>query len=340
MRGVHMKKYVIKPGEKGIDALHLQEMSPRPLKAHEVSVRVHAASLNYRDLINVSRGVAQELIPLSDGAGVVEEVGKEVTRLKKGDRVLGLFFPLWQGGEIDAVKFSSARGGVPIDGMLAELVYGHEDSFVEFPPHLSFEEASTLPCAGLTAWNALIVHGKLKPGETVLILGTGGVGIFGLQLAKKLGARAIMLSSKEEKLQRAKEMGADVLINYEKNPNWENPVLENTSKIGVDLVLELGGIGTLARSMAAAKVNGRISMVGVLTGSDGQVNPLPIIRKSLSVKGIYVGSGDMQKEFHKALEANNIHPVIDRIFEFDQAKEAYAYMKTGQHFGKIVIRVV
>jgi NADPH:quinone reductase-like Zn-dependent oxidoreductase len=148
-----------------------------------------------------------------------------------------------------------------------------------------------------------------------------------------------MLSSKDEKLQKAKEMGADALINYEKNPNWENLVLENTSKIGADLVLELGGIGTLARSMAAARVNGRISMVGVLTGSDGQVNPLPIIRKSLSVKGIYVGSCDMQKEFHNALEANTIHPVIDRIFEFDQAKEAYEYMKSGQHFGKIVIRV-
>jgi NADPH:quinone reductase-like Zn-dependent oxidoreductase len=315
-------------------------MSSRPLKAHEVSVRVRAASLNYRDLINVSRGVAKELVPLSDGAGVVEEVGEDVTRLKKGDRVLGLFFPLWQGGELDAIKFSSARGGAPIDGMLAQVVYGREDSFVKFPEYLSHEEASTLPCAGLTAWNALIVHGRLKPGETVLILGTGGVGIFGLQLAKSFGARAIMLSSKDEKLQKAKEMGADVLINYEKNPNWENLVVESTSKIGADLVLELGGIGTLARSMGAARVNGRISMVGVLTGSDGQVNPLPIIRKSLSVKGIYVGSCDMQKEFHQALEANNIHPVIDRVFEFDQAKEAYKYMKSGQHFGKIVIRLV
>jgi NADPH:quinone reductase-like Zn-dependent oxidoreductase len=335
-----MKRYVIKPGEKGIEALSLEEMSSRPLKAHEVSVRVRAASLNYRDLINVSRGVAKELVPLSDGAGVVEEVGEDVTRLKKGDRVLGLFFPLWQGGEIDAIKFSSARGGAPIDGMLAQVVYGREDSFVKFPEYLSHEEASTLPCAGLTAWNALIVHGRLKPGETVLILGTGGVGIFGLQLAKSFGARAIMLSSKDEKLQKANEMGADVLINYEKNPNWENLVVESTSKIGADLVLELGGIGTLARSMGAARVNGRISMVGVLTGSDGQVNPLPIIRKSLSVKGIYVGSCDMQKEFHQALEANNIHPVIDRVFEFDQAKEAYKYMKSGQHFGKIVIRLV
>jgi NADPH:quinone reductase-like Zn-dependent oxidoreductase len=335
-----MKRYVIKPGEKGIEALSLEEMSSRPLKAHEVSVRVRAASLNYRDLINVSRGVAKELVPLSDGAGVVEEVGEDVTRLKKGDRVLGLFFPLWQGGEIDAIKFSSARGGAPIDGMLAQVVYGREDSFVKFPEYLSHEEASTLPCAGLTAWNALIVHGRLKPGETVLILGTGGVGIFGLQLAKSFGARAIMLSSKDEKLQKAKEMGADVLINYEKNPNWENLVVESTSKIGADLVLELGGIGTLARSMGAARVNGRISMVGVLTGSDGQVNPWPILRKSLSVKGIYVGSCDMQKEFHQALEANNIHPVIDRVFEFDQAKEAYKYMKSGQHFGKIVIRLV
>jgi NADPH:quinone reductase-like Zn-dependent oxidoreductase len=334
-----MRKYIIKPGEKGIDALHVQEMSPRPLKPLEVSVRVHAASLNYRDLINVSRGVAKELIPLSDGAGVVEEVGKEVTRLKKGDRVLGLFFPLWQSGEIDVNKFSFARGGAPVDGMLAQLVYGHEESFLKFPEYLSYEEASTLPCAGLTAWNALVVQGRLKPGETLVILGTGGVGIFGLQLAKNLGARVVMLSSKDEKLEKAKKMGADELINYQKNPNWEEVVMEKTSKIGADLVLELGGIGTLARSMAAARVSGRISMVGVLTGSEGQVNPLPIIRKSLSVNGIYVGSCDMLKDLHNALEVSRIKPVIDRVFEFDRAKEAYDYMKSGQHFGKIVIRL-
>ena len=334
-----MKKYVIKPGEKGINALHIQEMTSRQLKPREVCVRVYATSLNYRDLINVNMGVSQELIPLSDGAGMVEEVGKEVTDLKKGDRVVGLFFPLWQSGDIDAYKFSSARGGEPTNGMLAQYVYGHEDSFLKFPEYLSYEEASTLPCAGLTAWNALVVHGKLKSGETIVILGTGGVALFALQLSKKVGARVILLSSKEKKLEKAKEMGADELINYKKNPNWDDLVLEKTSQIGADLVLELGGGGTLARSISSVKINGRISLVGVLTGFDGQVNPLPILRKSLSVNGIYVGSRDMQKQFHKALEVNEIHPVIDRVFKFDQVKEAYEYMQSGQHFGKIVIQL-
>jgi NADPH:quinone reductase-like Zn-dependent oxidoreductase len=334
-----MKKYVIKPGEKGINALHIQEMTSLQLKPREVSVRVYATSLNYRDLINVNMGVSQKLVPLSDGAGMVEEVGKGVTDLKKGDRVAGLFFPLWQSGDIDAYKFSSARGGEPTNGMLAQYVYGHEESFLKFPEYLSYEEASTLPCAGLTAWNALVVNGKLKSGETIVILGTGGVALFALQLAKKLGARVILLSSKEKKLEKAKEMGADELINYKKNPNWDELVLEKTSQTGADLVLELGGGGTLARSIASVKFNARISLVGVLTGFDGQINPLPILRKSLSVNGIYVGSRDMQKQFHKALEVNEIHPVIDRVFKFDQVKEAYEYMQSGQHFGKIVIQL-
>ena len=334
-----MKKYIIKPGEKGISSLHLEEMTAKELKPNEVRVHVHADSLNYRDLINVNMGVRQDLIPLSDGAGSVEEVGEEVSRFKKGDRVVGLFFPLWQSGNIDAYKFSSARGGAPTDGMLAQYVYGHEDSFLKFPEYLSYEEASTLPCAGLTAWNALIVQGKLKPGQTIVIMGTGGVAIFALQLAKSIGARVILLSSKDEKIEKAKEMGADELINYTKTPNWEALVMEKTSRIGADLVLELGGGGTLAKSMACVKVNGRISLVGVLTGFEGQINPLPILTKSLSVNGIYVGSAEMQKQFHRALEVNEIHPVIDRVFDFEQVREAYEYMQKAQHFGKIVIRV-
>lgn len=334
-----MKKYVIKPGEKGIGALHLEEMTAKELKPNEVCVRVHAASLNYRDLINVNMGVRRELIPLSDGAGSVEEVGEAVSSLKKGDRVVGLFFPLWQSGNIDAYRFSSARGGAPTDGMLAQYVYGHENSFLKFPQYLSIQEASTLPCAGLTAWNALVVQGKLKAGETIVILGTGGVALFALQLAKSIGARVILLSSKDEKLEKAGEMGADELINYTKNPNWEELVMERTSQVGADLVLELGGGRTLSRSMASVKVNGRISLVGVLTGFEGQINPLPILTKSLSVNGIYVGSRDMQKQFHRALEVNEIHPVIDRVFEFEQVKEAYEYMQRAQHFGKIVIQV-
>jgi NADPH:quinone reductase-like Zn-dependent oxidoreductase len=334
-----MKKYIIQPGQKGISALDPQEMTSQKLKPSEVCVRVHAASLNYRDLVTVKRGVSQELIPLSDGAGVIEEVGDAVKRLKKGDRVVGLFFPLWQGGNIDVTKSSIARGGTPTDGMLAQTVYGHEDGFIKFPHHLSYEEASTLPCAGLTAWNALMVQGKLKSGDTIVILGTGGVALFALQLAKNLGARVILLSGKDEKLEKARQMGADELINYKKNPDWDELVMEKTSGVGADLVLELGGAGTLARSMASVKINGRISLVGILTGIDGQINPMPILRKSLSVNGIYVGSREMQEDLHCALEINGIHPVIDRVFKFDQTKEAYEYLQSGQHLGKIVIRV-
>jgi NADPH:quinone reductase-like Zn-dependent oxidoreductase len=334
-----MKKYVIKPGEKGIDALHIQELTSQGLTPREVCVRMQAASLNYRDLIIVNTGVNRELIPLSDGAGVVEEVGEEVMHLKKGDRVLGLFFPLWQSGNIDARKFAEARGGAPTDGMLAHYVYGMEDSFVKFPDYLTYEEASTLPCAGLTAWNALVVRGKLKAGETIVIQGTGGVALFALQLAKTIGARVILLSSADEKLDKAGQMGADELINYKKNPNWEELVREKTFQGGADVVLELGGGGTLARSIEAAKIGGRISLVGVLTGFDGQINPINIMRKSLEVNGIYVGSRDMQEQFHQALEANKIHPVIDRVFKFDQAKEAYAFMQSAGHFGNIVIEL-
>ena len=334
-----MKKYVLNPGEKGIDALNIQELTSRKLAPREVCVRVHAASLNYRDLITVNMGVSHELIPLSDGAGVVEDVGEEVVHLKKGDRVVGLFFPLWQSGNIDACKFAVARGGVPTDGMLADCVYGLEDSFVKFPDYLTYEEASTLPCAGLTAWNALVVRGQLRAGETIVIQGTGGVALFALQLAKTIGARVILLSSDDEKLEKARQMGADELINYNKNPNWEELVGEKTFQVGADLVLELGGGGTLVKSMEAVKINGRISLVGVLTGFEGQINPLAILRKSLVISGIYVGSRDMQEQFHRALEANKIHPVIDRVFKFEQVKEAFAFMQSARHFGKIVIEL-
>jgi NADPH:quinone reductase-like Zn-dependent oxidoreductase len=334
-----MKKYIIQANVKGFDALQVREMNPVKPGTGEVSVRVHAAAINYRDLITVKRGVGRELIPFSDGAGVVEETGAGVTGLKKGDKVLGLFFPLWQGGSMDAHRFSVARGGVSLDGMLAQYVCGHESGFMKIPQYMSYEEASTLPCAGLTAWNALMVQGRLRPGQTVVIQGTGGVALFSLQFAKIMGARAIVLSSTADKLRRAKKMGADILINYRENPSWDKIIMEKTDGKGADLIVELGGGGTLERSMNAAKIRGRISLIGVLTGVSDRVNPMPILRKCLSINGIYVGSGDMQKQMHAALETNQIHPVIDRIFPFDKAGDAFAYMESAQHFGKIVIRI-
>jgi NADPH:quinone reductase-like Zn-dependent oxidoreductase len=333
-----MKEYILKAGVKGLEALQLQETAPGEPRPFEVRMRVRAVSLNYRDLIIADMGVSRELIPLSDGAGEVEVIGKEVTGLKKGDRVSGLFFPLWQSGEIDARKFAVARGGEPTDGVFAQFVCGPADSFVKIPEHLSFEEAATVPCAGLTAWNALAVHGRLQAGQTLVIQGTGGVALFALQLAKAMGARAILLSSSDSKLARAEEMGADELINYKSHPDWEQLVLEKTSRRGADLILELGGGGTLARSIEAVKIKGRISLVGVLTGFDDKINPLPIMRKCLCVNGIYVGSRAMQEQFQSALAVNRIHPVIDRVFEMQQAREAYEYLRSGRHFGKIVIR--
>lgn len=334
-----MQKYVIQPNVKGIEALQARKMTPATPGPGEVRVRVHAASINFRDLITVKRGVNRELVPFSDGAGIVDEVGEGVASLKKGDKVLGLFFPLWQAGEIDASRFSAARGGGATDGMLAQYVCGNENGFVKFPEYLSYEEAATLPCAGLTAWNAMMVQGNLQQGQTVVIQGTGGVALFSLQFTKAMGARAIVLSSQADKLRKAKEMGADVLINYKELPEWDKVVMEKTRGKGADLVIELGGGGTLERSMNAVRISGRISMIGVLTGVSGQVNPMPVIRKCLSVNGIYVGSGDMQKQMHDALETNKIHPVVDRIFTFNQAKDAYTYMESAKHFGKIVVRI-
>lgn len=334
-----MKKAVIVPGQTGTSALSLREMKPRKPDVNEVRIKVHAASLNFKDIVTIRRGVRRELIPLSDGAGVVEEVGEQVTDLKPGDRVVGLFFPLWQCGTIDERKFSFVRGSVPVDGMLAQSVTGHENGFIKFPDYLSYEEAATLPCAAVTAWNALIVTGQLKPGETLLILGTGGVAIFALQLAKKAGAKAIVLSSSDEKLQRARELGADEGINYKQYPDWEHIVLGKTNGRGVDVVLELGGVGTFAKSMASAKINGRISMVGVLTGTEGSVNPMPIIRKSLTVNGIYVGSSEMHNQLHNYIEVNKISPIIDRVYSIDEVHHSLEYMQKGNHFGKIVLNL-
>ena len=334
-----MKKAVINPNETGPGAIHIQEMEPQKPQPDEVMIRVHAASINYKDLLAVQRGVNRELIPLSDGAGVVEEVGSAVTDFTPGDRVLGLFFPLWHSGSIDNIKFSCVRGSVPTNGMLAQTVTGHAGGFIKFPDHLSFEQAATLPCAGVTAWNALVVQGNLNPGETLVILGTGGVALFALQLAKSMGARVIILSSSDEKLEKARQMGADELINYQSNPDWEKAVLEKTFQQGADLILELGGVGTFEKSMAATKINGRISMVGVLTGTQGNIDPMPILRKTLSVNGIYVGSRDMQVQLHNYLAVNEIVPVIDRIFPFEKVRDAYEYMLSAKHFGKIVVQL-
>jgi NADPH:quinone reductase-like Zn-dependent oxidoreductase len=308
----------------------------------DVLVRVRAVSLNYRDLLVVSGTYPGKLplplVPTSDGAGEIAAVGNGVTRWKVGDRVAGTFFEGWQSGRMAPADLETARGGA-IQGMLAEHVVSRPDALVAIPEQLSYEEAATLPCAAVTSWNALFEVDPLRPGETVLVQGTGGVSIFALQFAFAAGARVIVTSSSDEKLERARALGAAVTINYAKQPDWENPVRAATGGVGVDRVIEVGGPGTFQKSLATLRLGGRLSVIGVLTGFTGGVEIVPILVGSLHVDGIYVGSRDMFESMNRAIAESKLKPVIDRVFEFDEAPAAYHHLRSAKHFGKIVIRV-
>ena len=335
-----MKAFEIRQAS-GIDALTLTE-KPEPKPSYgQVLVKTKAVSLNYRDLLVVkgaySRNLPSGLIPCSDGAGEVVEVGEGVTRANPGDRVAGIYMQTWISGELNESKAKSALGGA-IDGVLAEYVLFHQDGLVHIPEHLSYEEAATLPCAAVTAWNGLITSGGLKLGDTVLVMGTGGVSIFALQFAKISGARVIATSSSDEKLERVKQLGASDGINYKSVPDWDKKVWELTKKVGVDHVVEVGGAGTLAKSLRAVRMGGHISLIGVLSGA-GEANPLPAVMKNIRIQGIYVGSRDMFEAMNIAISLHQLHPVIDRVFPFEEAKEAFLYMESGAHFGKVVIRL-
>lgn len=332
-----MKAYEIVSAD-GVDALKLASRPTPEPGPGEALVRIHASSINYRDLATildpVARGLPYPRIPNSDGAGTVVAVGPGVTRWKPGDRVAGCFFQRWPDGPIDADAMASALGGA-LDGVLAEAVALREDGLVAIPDHLTFEEAATLPCAALTAWRALVEEGGLKAGETVLLLGTGGVSIFALQFAKLHGARVIITSSDDGKLERARDMGADDTVNYKTTPDWDRAVLDLTGGTGVDHVVEVGGPGTLQRSVEAVRVGGRIALIGILSG--GEFNPTPIMRKSVRLTGIYVGSQRMFEDMNRAIAHHRLKPVIDRSFPFQEARDAYHRMKSAGHFGKIVI---
>jgi NADPH:quinone reductase-like Zn-dependent oxidoreductase len=277
------------------------------------------------------------LIPMSDGAGEVVETGAGVTRVKRGDRVAGIFMQNWLCGEASASAARGALGG-SLDGMLAEYVVLSQNGVVHIPAHLTYEEAATLPCAAVTAWNAL-TSWMLKPGISVLGQGTGGVSIFALQFAKLAGARVIVTSSSDEKLKKAEGLGASGLINYKSTPDWDQKAAELTNGIGVDHIVEVGGWGTLSRSMNAVRVGGRISLIGLLTGAEGAVNPMPVLGKQIQVQGIFVGSRDMFESMNRAITVNQLRPVIDRVFGFHEAREALRYLESGAHLGKVVIRV-
>ena len=315
------------------------EPEPRP---DEVVVRLHAVSLNYRDLLVVQGKYNPRMklprIPLSDGAGEIVSVGAEVTTWKPGDRVVAPFFPAWLDGEITAAKAASALGG-DVDGLLREFATVRADALLSIPPHLSFEQAATLPCAALTAWNGLFVSGHLQPGQTLLLQGTGGVSLFGLQFGRMAGATIILISSSDAKLERARAMGAHHTINYRTEPEWPKRVLEITNGRGVNLTLEVGGAGTLSKTLRATGYAGHVSLIGVLSGIAGEVQIGHILHKALTVRGIYVGSRAMFRAMNEAITQHRLEPVIDRVFSFDESPEAFRHLESAQHFGKIVIRI-
>jgi len=331
------------PQAAGIDSLVLQEQAtPRPGPS-QVLVRMRAASLNYRDLMVVGGRYARgaplpDLVPLSDGAGEVAETGPGVTRVKPGDRVAGIFMQTWIGGDIEPEHAASSLGGA-IHGVLAEYVVFSQDGLVHLPEHLSFEEGATLPCAGVTAWNALYGGRPLVVGQTVLVLGTGGVSIFALQLAHAAGARVIATSSSDGKLAQAKTLGATDGVNYRDHPEWHVQVLTLTGGRGVDHVVEIGGAGTLPQSMRAARNGGHISLIGVLAGFQAELNTAAIMGNQIRLIGITVGSREQQQEMIRAIDANGLKPVIDRSFPLENLADAFRYQESGAHFGKICVEI-
>jgi NADPH:quinone reductase-like Zn-dependent oxidoreductase len=309
--------------------------------AGEVLVRVRATSLNRRDIAiaaaNYPQRDRERLVPLSDGAGEVVAIGPDVTRVQVADRVAAIFFQTWLDGRPTRTTGASALGG-ELDGMLAQYVTLSETGVVKVPAHLSFEEAATLPCAAVTAWNGLVTRGRMQAGDYVLLQGTGGVSIFGLQFALAAGAKPIVTSSSEAKLARAKSLGAIATINYKTTPNWEQAVLAATNGSGVQQVLEVGGQATLAKSLAAMSHGGHIAVIGGLSGFGGDVPAVGLLGRNATVSGIYVGSRADFEAMNVFITQHRLRPIIDKVFEFKDARAAYAYLESAEHFGKVVIR--
>ncbi len=326
-----MQRYVLTGNERPTIALEKAD-DPRPGPG-ELVVDLRAASLNYRDLVVAQR--FRDLVPMSDGAGVISDLGTGVEGVSIGDRVVIGFMPGWVEGEFTAAKQATGLGGPGADGVLAERIVVPAAGVVQIPDAMTFEEAATLPCAGVTAWSALFERRPLRPAETVLLLGTGGVSIFALQLAKLAGARVIITSSSDRKLDRARALGADHVINYRANPGWEHEVLEMTDGSGVDLAVDAAGPGTLNQTLRATQFGGRISLMGVLTGFDGPVDTGMILEKRITLQGIYVGPVATLR----ALIGTGIKPQIDRAFPFEDAEAAYDALRGAGHFGKLVVGI-
>lgn len=336
-----MKRYELQ-GPDGIEGLALVDGPVPQPGAGQVLVRLKAATLNYRDLLTVKGGYGSRqkfpLVPVSDGAGVVETVGPGVRAFAPGDRVIGSFFESWLGGEPSQAKMSAALGGA-VNGVLAEYRVFPAHALVRTPTHLSDVEAAALPCAGLTAWSAVTKLGGVKPGQTVLTQGTGGVSLFALQFAKMCGARVIATSSSEAKIERLKSLGADFTLNYKNTPDWGKKARELTGQ-GVDLVVEVGGVGTLNESIRATRIGGTIAFIGVLAGPPPSDLRLPLmVMQQQRLQGVTVGSVEDLQAMVDAIAVNGMKPVIDRTFRFGQAKEAFAHMESGAHFGKVAIEI-
>lgn len=335
------KAYVIQEPF-GIDALTLVERPVPQPGSGQILVRIRAVSLNYRDLL-VIQGVwrpTSPRIPASDGVGEVVAVGEGVTRFTTGDRVAGIFFPGWIDGEATPEKLQApSLGGTGADGTLAELVVFDEDAAVKVPEHLSDEEAATLPLAGVTAWHAVITRGGVKKGDTVLVQGTGGVSLFALQFARMAGADVIVTSSSDEKLRRARELGASHGINYKDSPDWDERALDLTAKRGVDHIVEVVGAENLTRSLNAVRMSGTISVIGLLGGTAAHIETFGFVEKNVRLNGILVGSREMFEAMNQAIAEHKLKPVIDRVFDFGEVPAALRYLEAGAHFGKVCIRL-
>lgn len=334
-----MQAYRVLSG-RGREALERVDLEPSELSPHEVRIRVHAVALNYRDLMiaqgNYPVSTDRPPIAVADGAGEVTDLGDAVTRFKIGDRVTRTYFSEWFDGP-PTFGNTAIVPGASVDGMLAEQVSVHEDHLVAVPPHLSYQEAASLSCAGVTAWNALFVEGRVQPGNTVLLLGTGGVSIWALQLAKAAGLRAIITSSSDEKLERARKLGADEVINYRTIPEWHEEVLRMTGGTGVDLTLEIGGRETLNRSVAATRLGGIVVLIGGVNGFTAQLDIVPLLVGHKHLIGIAVGSRAMFEALNRFVSLTGIKPAVDRVFPFEQAREALLYLEGAGHLGKVII---
>lgn len=323
----------------GLDHLQLVELpAPGTPAAGEIQVRIHASSLNYHDLMVVSGAspTADKRIPMADGAGTVTAVGEAVTEFAVGDAVVSCFFPGWQAGHTLPVGFASVPGD-GVDGFAREYVTLPATAFTHAPKGYSHEEAATLTTAGLTAWRALVVDAGIRAGDTVLVLGTGGVSIFALQLAKSMGARVIATTSSDAKKQRLLALGADAVINYREQPQWGDAVLAATGGRGADIVVEVGGAGTLPQSIRACAVGGHIALIGVLTGFSGDVPTTEMMMKQQTLRGLVVGSREHQQDMVRALDTFSWRPVIDSRYPLAQIAEAFSHQQSGQHFGKICL---